>query len=531
MSDHAFIERLSSLVHPVAMQPGSAADDYRPIVQSARTAQLVLIGDGSHGTHEFFRERAKLTRLLIELDGFRALAIEWDWPDVRELNRLLHTCAPSAPTSGGEYWRARSPGTATACWTAAEELRHGFGGRFPDFMWRTEEFASFLRWLAQFNAQQRQRGQPENQVQLFGLDMYSLRPSTERLLQDLMADGFDRETITRAERALACLRTDDGTDNRNPAVDAACARTVQQGLPPVQQSLLQHLRTRSTYMSGTGTPLQLQQAQRGQDGGSVIADGVADLDDDADDAFFNALVVKDMTDYSRTDLQRSDAWHWNKRDTHMANVSDWLLQLLQPGWWTGNRQLQRHQAVAAAGRPPRAAIRQAPSLIDSRDKLIVWAHNSHLWNADATSQRNTVPEATLSVGQVLRERHGDRLLSVGFLTYEGTVSGADKWNGRVYAKRVPPAQPDSYEHLFHQIARRLRVPGFVLNLRDPRVRRLFQEFAPERSERAIGAVYHPDAEVERQQHYLQVQLLDQFDYVIFVDQTSASHLLDEQSTR
>jgi erythromycin esterase-like protein len=138
-----------------------------------------------------------------------------------------------------------------------------------------------------------------------------------------------------------------------------------------------------------------------------------------------------------------------------------------------------------------------------RTRVVVWEHNSHLGDNRATELGQT---GQLNVGQLVRERHGDEALLVGFSTYTGTVTAASDWGGPAERKNVRRALPGSWEELFHQqdtaafLLVPVRVPG----------RRL---------ERAIGVVYRP--ETERISHYFHARLADQFDALIHLDETRA----------
>jgi erythromycin esterase-like protein len=147
--------------------------------------------------------------------------------------------------------------------------------------------------------------------------------------------------------------------------------------------------------------------------------------------------------------------------------------------------------------------------------VIVWAHNSHLGDARATqmSQRGE-----LNIGQLVRERYGRDVVSVGFTTHHGTVTAASDWGGPAERKRVRPALAGSYEEMFHAT----RLPRFLLTrhegdavtegLREPRL------------ERAIGVIYRP--ETERMSHYFRARQPDQFDAVLHFDETRAVEPLE-----
>jgi erythromycin esterase-like protein len=381
-------------------------------------------------------------------------------------------------------------------------------------MWRTREFENFLKWAAHYNAHQRAEGQPTQQMQLFGMDLYSLTPSLEKLLllsknksDHRLSDLSDARrpetparsrfgrtrtrtpTRTRARvrghrgaapsetasdkdfSALACVRdaadrTDNDDDHRNPAISGACAARVTHALAPY---LKDGPHAQGSPRTTDGAPAS--RAARKED----------------EDEFFNALTVSDMADYVRPDLDRSEAWHWNRREEHMADVLDIL----------------------------------AKDVCAPETRFVVWAHNSHCWDASATSQGDTDPEPTLSLGQIMRREHPGRTLHIGFLTYQGSVTGADEWGDPVQSKPVRPAPANSYEGLLHQVTQRMGAPALVLDLQQPSVREALARWAPWREERAIGAVYHPK---EPDEHTLNADLWRQFDMVVFIERTAASHV-------
>jgi erythromycin esterase-like protein len=190
----------------------------------------------------------------------------------------------------------------------------------------------------------------------------------------------------------------------------------------------------------------------------------------------NARLVKNAEAYYRS-VFLEEVSSWNLRDRHMAETLDALVNHL--------------------GRKGRRA------------KVAVWEHNSHLGDARATEMGE---RGELNVGQLTREKYGDETVLVGFTTHHGTVTAASDWGKPAERKRVCPALAGSYESLFHA-ARRDRFL-LVLNDRDTVVRQGVRQL-----ERAIGVIYRP--ETERQSHYFQARLADQFDAVLHFDETRA----------
>src|SRR4051812_26851216 len=148
---------------PLAAADGSNPRDVDAIVDAIGRARIVLIGEASHGTHEFYCMRAAITRRLIETRGFRAVAIEGDWPDTRRVDRYVRGLGsdpdPDAALSGFR--------------------------RFPQWMWRNTVMLGFVRWLRRWNdVHERDVG-----CGVYGLDLYSLHASIDAVLRYL--DGVD----------------------------------------------------------------------------------------------------------------------------------------------------------------------------------------------------------------------------------------------------------------------------------------------------------------------------------------------------
>ncbi len=159
-----------------------SSDDYDELIDLVDDASVVLLGQASHGTHEFHRERARITRRLIEERGFRTIALEADWPAASRVNRYLH----GAP--GDE---------------SAEEALGGFH-RFPAWMWRNAEMLDFIGWLRAHN----DRNHYSDSVGFFGLDLFSLYSSVADVIGYL--ELIDRDIAAEARERYACLGDFDG---------------------------------------------------------------------------------------------------------------------------------------------------------------------------------------------------------------------------------------------------------------------------------------------------------------------------------
>ena len=391
----------------------------------AARASIVLIGEASHGTKDFYATRADLTRRLIAEHGFRAVTLEADWPDTFRAHR---------------YVTGRSDDRDAV--TALADFR-----RFPAWMWRNETMRDFVDWLAEFN-----RSRPENNaVGLFGLDLYSLYGSIGSVLAYL--DHVDPEAAARARKRYACFEYF-GDDPQGYAIG------VMQGFESCEDEAV----------------AQLVELRRNA---MLPLDTASGADEEIFSAEQNARLIVNAERYYRA-MYRGRESTWNLRDRHMVDTLDAL----------------------------RARIAGAS------DGTVVWAHNSHLGDARATemSRRREV-----NVGQLVRERYGRDVFSIGFSTYDGTVTAASDWDAPVERKRVRPGLAGSYERTFHESGR----DRFWLDLGDRDVATALRGAL---LQRAIGVIYRPDT--ERWSHYFHARLPEQFDAMIHLDNTTALTPLD-----
>src|SRR6266496_3947133 len=171
----------SELVREVAQPLTGSADDYGALLELNGEARLVLLGEASHGTHEFYFERATITKRLIAQKGFTVLAIEADWPDAARVHR---------------YVRGTSEDPN------ALEALSGFR-RFPTWMWRNTVVVEFVDWLRGFNKDIDPKRAPAG---FYGMDLYSLHASIDAVLNYL--EKIDPDAALsgpRLERAIGVI--------------------------------------------------------------------------------------------------------------------------------------------------------------------------------------------------------------------------------------------------------------------------------------------------------------------------------------
>jgi protein-L-isoaspartate(D-aspartate) O-methyltransferase len=285
--------------------------DLAPLLKRIGDARVVLIGEATHGTSEFYRMRARITRELIERKGFSFVAIEGDWPDAARVDHYVR--------------HAEFPPSE---WTAF--------ARFPVWMWRNEETRAFVDWLRLRNSGL----VPARRAAFHGLDLYSLYSSIRSVLGYL--DEVDPHSARIARLRYGCL-TPWQTD---PATYGHAALTGR-------------------YRSCEDSVIAVLKDLRKKEQAYAEHDGERFLD-----AAQNALLVANAEEYYRIMYYGSRA-SWNLRDQHMF---DTLMNLLT------------HHGPESKG--------------------IIWAHNSHVGDANATEMSK---RGEHNIGQLCNERLARRV--------------------------------------------------------------------------------------------------------------------------
>jgi erythromycin esterase-like protein len=258
------LDLLRTAVHRLA--DGKVALD--PLIDFAGDASFVLLGEATHGTHEFYSTRAAITERLIKEKGFHAVAVEADWPDAYRVNRFL-----SSRTSDA------SPAQALSGFT-----------RFPVWMWRNLNVETFIAWLRQYND-----SRPEQiaRVGFYGLDLYSLNRSRAEVVRYL--EKTDPEAARRARYRYSCFDhfgEDEQAYGYAAGLDLSdsCQKEVLQQLKDLQRRSYDYLHR----------------------------DGQA-AEDDFFSAEQNARLVQNAEEYYRG-MFHGRVNTWNLRDRHMAET-------------------------------------------------------------------------------------------------------------------------------------------------------------------------------------------------------------------
>ena len=249
-----------------AAEPFGSIDtvDLGPLLERIGDARIVLLGEATHGTSEFYRMRERISRELIVKKGFRFIAIEGDWPDAARVDHYVrHREYPPSE------------------WTAF--------ARFPTWMWRNNEVRDFVNWLRQHNAVTK----PEARVAFHGLDLYSLYVSIRAVLNYL--EQVDPEAAKVARQRYGCLTPWQG----DPATygHAALTGSYRTCEPHVVRALKELLENRVAYAEHDGERFF--------------------------DAVQNARLVTNAERYYRIMYYGSRA-SWNLRDEHMFTLKSLL---------------------------------------------------------------------------------------------------------------------------------------------------------------------------------------------------------------
>ncbi|HST87771.1 MAG TPA: erythromycin esterase family protein [Ktedonobacterales bacterium] len=274
-SHNARIQTLAGAVGQASIPLHGVTSDFDPLLDLISDARYVLIGEASHGTHEFYATRALLTQRLIAECGFTAVCAEADWPDTYRVNRYVRGIGDGA---------------------SANEALGGFA-RFPTWMWRNTVVLDFARWLRAHN-DALPPDQAARKAGFYGLDLYSLYTSIAAVVAYL--DQVDPDAAARARERYACFEQF-GTDAQTYGLLTGYSQGETCEQDAIQQ-LVELQRKAPDYAKRDG----------------ILAE---------DEYFFaerNATVVKNAEEYYRA-MYHGRVNTWNLRDTHMADTLDALV--------------------------------------------------------------------------------------------------------------------------------------------------------------------------------------------------------------
>jgi protein-L-isoaspartate(D-aspartate) O-methyltransferase len=239
--------------------------DLAPLLARIGDARVVLLGESTHGTAEFYRMRDRITRALIEQRGFTIVAAEADWPDAAIVDRWV---------------RHRSGARERRAFT-----------RFPGWMWRNREFAAFAGWMRACNEPR----PPERRVRFAGLDLYALYHAIDSVLRYLART--DPEAAAVARQRYGCLTP----WQRDPAAYGRAVLTS--GYRSCEEEVVRMLRDLLEQRIASAEP----------------------RDEPFFDAVQNARLVADAESYYRS-IYYGASESWNRRDRHMCDCLEQLLE-------------------------------------------------------------------------------------------------------------------------------------------------------------------------------------------------------------
>lgn len=271
----------AEFVRELALPLDGGPNDYDDLLELIGNARVVLLGDASHGTHEFYFERSKITKRLIAEKNFAVVAIEADWPDAARVHRYVRGASEDAN---------------------AKEALSGYR-RFPTWMWRNTVVVEFVEWLREFNQHLDRHRAPAG---FYGMDLYSLHASIDAVLNYL--DKVDPAAAGRARLRYSCF--DHFSQEPQEYGYAATVGAAESCETAVVEQLVDLQRHSAEFLSRDG----------------VVA---------KEELFFaeqNARLVKNAEKYYRS-MFRGRAASWNLRDRHMVETIEALVAHLN-----GSRQ-------------------------------------------------------------------------------------------------------------------------------------------------------------------------------------------------
>lgn len=382
--------------------------DLEPLLKRIGDARFVLLGEASHGTHEYYTWRAEISKRLITEKGFSFIAAEGDWPDCYRVNQYV-----KGFDDGGD---------------TARDVLHAFS-RWPTWMWANEEVVDFAEWLRHHND-----GEPgDRRVGFYGLDVYSLWDSLHEVMGYLRRARPD--ALSAARQALRCFEPY-GEDVQEYARSTLW---VPEGCQDEAVRLLNELRSKAIRHDGDGRD------------GHFVAEQ-------------NALVVRSAEAYYRA-MVRGGPDSWNVRDRHMAETLDRLMSHHGPGAkaivWEHNSHIgdARHTDMADDGM---VNVGQLVRESHAADGVVLVGFGSHRGGViagrewEAPMERTPMPPARDDSWEDVLHRAfdgGDRLLIFeGVDDREMMTSRGHRAIGVVYRPRyeayanyVPTVLPKRYD--------------------------------------------------------------------------------------
>lgn len=243
--------------------PINSPDDLNLLIDKMAQSKIVLLGEASHGTSEYYTIRTEITKKLIKEKGFSFIAVEGDWPSCQEVNSYIKGFSKTNLNT--------------------EEMLISAFHRWPSWMWANREVASLVEWLKDFNTNNKR----DKKAGFYGLDVYSLWESMDEILNYL--EKIDSSDLETAKKAFSCFEP----FNRNNETYAISAGYLSDDCTDEIVDLLTSIRNNTKK-----TNLDSEEALNLE---------------------VNALVAANAEEYYRSMVQ-SDSRSWNVRDKHMVEA-------------------------------------------------------------------------------------------------------------------------------------------------------------------------------------------------------------------
>lgn len=393
------------------------------LIAEASNKELVLLGEASHGTHEYYLWRDKISRRLIAEENFNFIAVEGDFASLYHLNLYVKNL----------------DGAQESAKDVLSKL-----DRWPTWMWANEEVVALAEWLRNHNDQLPQ----DKKVGFYGMDVYDEWNSKKEVL-DLLKKT-NQTAYAYVKEQYRCFEPHIG----NSWSYADAVRAGKESCAMATRNVVEYIKNNRNVFSEL-----------------------------SDDAYFyllqNTIVVNNAEKFYRESVASRGSVSWNSRVHHMHGTVKDLL-----------------------------------NLYGKNSKGIVWAHNTHIGDAEYTTMGGAGQQ---NIGQLTREELGsDNVLLIGFTTYEGKVMAGPSWGAPMEEMTIPPAIPGSIEYKLNQYEH----DSFYM---------IFDEEYRKEADlktignRAVGVVYNPRGD-ERQ--FVPTVVRMRYDALFFFKKTTALRVLE-----
>ena len=392
------------------------------LISAAADKELVLLGEASHGTHEYYLWRDKISRRLISEQNFSFIAVEGDFASLYHLNRYVKNLDGAA--------------------NSAREILLKLH-RWPTWMWANEEVVALAEWLRSHNDNLPQ----DKKVGFYGMDVYDEWNSKKAAL-DLLKTT-DQTAYEYVKEQYNCF----GQHKGDSWSYAHAVRAGKENCATATKNVVEYIRSNRNNFPEL-----------------------------SDDAYFyllqNTIVVHNAEEFYRESIASKGDVSWNSRVHHMHGTVNDLL-----------------------------------NLYGKNSKGIVWAHNTHIGDAEYTNMRKTGEK---NIGQLTREGLGnDNVLLIGFTTFEGKVMAGSSWGAPMEEMTIPPAISNSIEYKLNQIDQE---SFYLIFDKEDRKKKNLKSMG----NRAVGVVYNPKRD---KRQFVPTIVPMRYDALFFFKKTTALRVL------